>query len=64
MTYQVKIAILLETMSGHSKWSKNKHIKAVADKKRGNIFTKAILRGTGELEESDDINNIKTNAQT
>jgi len=51
-------------MSGHSKWSKNKHIKAVADKKRGNIFTKAILRGTGELEESDDINNIKTNAQT
>lgn len=40
MTYQVKIAILVPSMSGHSKWSKNKHIKAAADKKRGNIFTK------------------------
>jgi YebC/PmpR family DNA-binding regulatory protein len=27
-------------MSGHSKWSKNKHIKAAADKKRSNAFTK------------------------
>lgn len=30
----------MPSMSGHSKWSKNKHIKAAADKKRGNIFTK------------------------
>jgi YebC/PmpR family DNA-binding regulatory protein len=29
-------------MSGHSKWSKVKHIKAVQDVKRGKIFTKII----------------------
>lgn len=27
-------------MSGHSKWSKTKHIKAVADVKKGKIFSK------------------------
>jgi YebC/PmpR family DNA-binding regulatory protein len=29
-------------MSGHSKWSKVKHVKAVVDAKRGKIFTKII----------------------
>jgi YebC/PmpR family DNA-binding regulatory protein len=29
-------------MSGHSKWSKVKHVKAVVDAKRGKIFTKVI----------------------
>jgi YebC/PmpR family DNA-binding regulatory protein len=29
-------------MSGHSKWSKVKHVKAVQDVKRGKIFTKII----------------------
>jgi YebC/PmpR family DNA-binding regulatory protein len=29
-------------MSGHSKWSKVKHIKAVVDAKRGKVFTKII----------------------
>src|SRR3990172_12846670 len=29
-------------MSGHSKWSKVKHVKAVQDVKKGKIFTKII----------------------
>jgi YebC/PmpR family DNA-binding regulatory protein len=29
-------------MSGHSKWSKVKHVKAAADAKRGRIFTRII----------------------
>ena len=29
-------------MSGHSKWSKVKHVKAVVDAKKGRAFTKAI----------------------
>lgn len=29
-------------MSGHSKWSKVKHVKAVVDAKRGKMFTKII----------------------
>ncbi|MDB5108398.1 MAG: hypothetical protein JWM69_1339 [Candidatus Binatus sp.] len=29
-------------MSGHSKWSSIKHKKAIADSKRGKVFTKLI----------------------
>src|SRR5262245_34753966 len=29
-------------MSGHSKWSKVKHVKAVVDAKKGKMFTKVI----------------------
>lgn len=29
-------------MSGHSKWSKVKHVKAVVDAKKGKVFTKVI----------------------
>ena len=44
-------------MSGHSKWSKVKHVKAVVDAKRGKIFTKVIKEitvaariGGGDIE--------------
>src|SRR5262245_57456612 len=34
-------------MSGHSKWSKVKHVKAVQDVKKGKIFTKIIKEISG-----------------
>jgi len=49
-------------MSGHSKWSKVKHQKAITDSARGKIFTKmanAITIATREGESSDPNTNFK-----
>lgn len=43
-------------MSGHSKWAKVKHQKAVADPKRGKAFSKLAALITVAAREGEDIN--------